>query len=156
MTSASDFFHREENLNCAQAVLKYFNAPPEKIAEYKAFGGGRAPEGLCGALHAARLLVDDEEKFRNLLEEFAARSGGAITCRALKNEAGFPCPACVNLAAELVEKHTVANELTVVSKGLEGGITPPPVSRKPGYAIRAARRRNADTPPSIPAVPTRH
>ena len=46
MKQASDFFHAEDNLNCAQSVLKYFDAPAAQIAEFKAFGGGRAPEGL--------------------------------------------------------------------------------------------------------------
>ncbi len=104
MKQASDFFHAEGNLNCAQSVLKYFNAPAEQIAEFKAFGGGRAPEGLCGALYAAKVLLNDDAKFAELCREFAAKTGGALTCRELKGEAEFPCPACVNLAAKLVEQ----------------------------------------------------
>lgn len=41
MKAASDFFRTEEKLNCAQAVLRYFDFPPEKIAEFREFGGGR-------------------------------------------------------------------------------------------------------------------
>ena len=50
MKRASDFFRTEEKLNCAQAVLRYFEFPPEKIEALRAAGGGRAPGGLCGAL----------------------------------------------------------------------------------------------------------
>lgn len=105
MKQASDFFHAEDNLNCAQSVLKYFDAPAAQIAEFKAFGGGRAPEGLCGALYAAKALLGDDRKFAELGSEFAARTEGALTCKELKGEVKFPCPACVNLAATLVEKY---------------------------------------------------
>ncbi len=102
---ASDYFHNEENYNCAQAVLVQNGAPAETVAQFKASGGGRAPGGICGALHAARFLLNDEAKFRQLCEEFAAKSGGALSCRELKSEAKLPCPVCVDLAAELLEKY---------------------------------------------------
>lgn len=65
MKQASDFFHAEDNLNCAQSVLKYFDAPAAQIAEFKAFGGGRAPEGLCGALYAAKACSATTGNSRN-------------------------------------------------------------------------------------------
>ena len=104
MSKASDHFHQAENYNCAQAVLAHFKQPAETVAEFKAFGGGNAPEGICGALYAARHILNDDAKFRQLCDEFAAQTGGALTCRALKSEAKFPCMQCVDLAAELVEK----------------------------------------------------
>ena len=79
MKQASDFFHAEDNLNCAQSVLKYFDAPAA--------------------------LLGDDRKFAELCSEFAARTEGALTCKELKGEVKFPCPACVNLAATLVEKY---------------------------------------------------
>ena len=38
--------------NCAQAVAEGCGHP-EMVAELASCGGGRAPEGLCGALHSA-------------------------------------------------------------------------------------------------------
>lgn len=104
MKAASDFFRTEEKLNCAQAVLRYFDCPPEKIAEFREFGDGRAPGGLCGALYAAKIVLNDEEKFAELCREFGEKTQGALTCREIKGGSGFPCEACVNLAASLAEK----------------------------------------------------
>ncbi len=104
MKQASDYFHGEENYNCAQAVLACAGASPELIEANKVNGGGRAPEGLCGALHAVRLLLNDEQKFRELCEEFARKTNGALTCRQLKGEARLPCPACLNLSYFLFEE----------------------------------------------------
>ncbi|MFA7230136.1 MAG: hypothetical protein WC071_02585, partial [Victivallaceae bacterium] len=63
---ASDKFHKEENFNCAQAVLKFFEDHPsvtvQDIADYKAWGGGRAPEGVCGAIFATGKILNDQEK----------------------------------------------------------------------------------------------
>ena len=102
MLKASDHFHGPEHYNCAQSVLVHFGADAETVAEFKAFGGGRAPEGLCGALHAARHLLNDEKRFAELRSEFAARTGGAVTCRELKGGARVPCTVCIDLAAGLL------------------------------------------------------
>lgn len=104
MKAASDFFRTEEKLNCAQAVLRYFEFPPEKIEALRAAGGGLAPGGLCGALHAARVVLNDEEKFAELCRKFGEKTQGALTCREIKGGSGLPCPACVNLAASLAEQ----------------------------------------------------
>ena len=49
MKAASDFFWTEEKLNCAQAVLRYFDFPPEKIAEFREFGARRiVRSSVCG------------------------------------------------------------------------------------------------------------
>lgn len=51
------YFHTtSENLNCAQAVLKGFKekfASDKEIEDYRAWGGGSAKGGKCGALFAA-------------------------------------------------------------------------------------------------------
>ncbi len=101
---ASDFFHKEDNLNCAQAVLRYFGADEKLIAEYKAFGGGRAPEGICGALYAAKTLLNDDRKFAALCEKFSKESNGVLSCKDIKAKEKISCPRCVDLAGELLEK----------------------------------------------------
>jgi len=62
---ADELFHGEERYNCAQAVIKAFEGEFKvtkgQILLAAKKGGGRADEGLCGALYAAHLLVSDDE-----------------------------------------------------------------------------------------------
>ena len=88
--------------NCAQAVAEG-SGRADLVPELAACGGGRAPEGLCGALHSALLLVKSENR-ENVKKEFQA-AAGALTCREIKSAAKFPCAECVRVAAELVEKY---------------------------------------------------
>ncbi len=97
-------FHRApENLNCAQAVLAAYQAVSGRqvapVAEFQLHGGGRAPDGECGALYAACRIAP--ESAAHLRAGFAARAG-ATRCRPLKRELRFPCTDCVGLAAELL------------------------------------------------------
>lgn len=97
-------FHRPpDHLNCAQAVLAAYQAATGRqvapVADFKPFGGGRAPEGECGALYAACRAAPAAAG--HLRTAFAARAG-ATRCQPLKRELRFPCEACVALAAELL------------------------------------------------------
>ncbi|MBQ4481120.1 MAG: hypothetical protein II943_10825 [Victivallales bacterium] len=86
--------------NCAQSVA--IGAGREDLLpELAACGGGRAPGGRCGALHAA-LLIASPERHGVILEQFQAEAG-ALTCREIKNETHFPCIQCVELASRLLE-----------------------------------------------------
>jgi hypothetical protein len=105
---ATRVFHAQpDNLNCAQAVLHAYQAKTGdralSVPEYRAFGGGRAPEGECGALYAACQCAP--ESAAQLREGFRAKAG-ATQCRALKQELKFPCPSCVGLGAELLDQVT--------------------------------------------------
>jgi len=94
--------------NCAQAVAAaWSNATGsyrEKIAELALCGHGRAPGGLCGALHAARCLLDIEQA-DSLTSSFAAQSGGRLACREIRSAKALKCYECVELAAGLLEQH---------------------------------------------------
>ncbi len=109
MKKPSDFFHGEKNYNCAQSVLACFQdefqLSDEKIQSLQSFGGGRAPEGRCGALHAALELVEDPIRKAALIRDFI-NEAGAPDCRTLKTVLHYPCAACVDMAAELVKKYT--------------------------------------------------
>lgn len=99
--------YTEERLNCAQSILRAFQEEygltEDAIGQARAFGGGRADEGLCGALYAALLLAKTEEEKLRLREEFR-RTAGALTCHDIKRQTGYPCRDCVTLAAELLHK----------------------------------------------------
>ena len=86
--------------NCAQAVVCGLGRQ-DLQEEMKACGGGHAPGGLCGALHAAMTLVPEHAE--EIRSAFAA-SLGADTCHALKGELHVPCTKCVETAATLAER----------------------------------------------------
>ena len=104
MAEALDFFHQEPyRYNCAQSVAAAAGAAPETVSELAAAGGGRAPEGCCGALFAA-LLLTPEETHDALKKEFQA-AAGAMTCREIKQITHFPCTECVKLGDALRKKY---------------------------------------------------
>ena len=88
--------------NCAQAVAEGAGKK-DMVPELASCGGGRAPEGLCGALYALLLLAPESEH-ENLKNAFKAEAG-ALTCREIKSETLFPCAECVRAAAQLSEKY---------------------------------------------------
>ena len=103
---ASDFFHKEDKLNCAQAVLKFCDSHkavnPEVISEFEAHGGGRSPGGVCGALHAANFIFNDSGKTAELEKEFIAVAGSTI-CREIRRGGKLSCADCVDLAGSFAK-----------------------------------------------------
>lgn len=100
---AEDVFHQtEKRYNCAQSVLKLHAVEEEKVDEFKAFGGGRAPEGVCGALHAALDLLhpDTHEEVRSEFKEHA----GSEKCREIRQLGKLSCLECVKLGAKKVHE----------------------------------------------------
>ena len=93
-----------ERLNCAQSVLygwrEVSGDTSIPLDEVKLFGGGRAPDGLCGALHTACLVAPDRAEA--LKQNFAARLG-SLYCKELRAANVHPCETCVTQATELLE-----------------------------------------------------
>lgn len=98
-------FHGTEMYNCAQSVLKAFQdtykVPPEQVVDSSRLGGGRAEQGMCGALYAAESLVADPVKKAVLRERFR-NAAGAVECRAIRSLRKLSCRECVEKAAELI------------------------------------------------------
>ncbi len=87
--------------NCAQTICAAFGRE-DLLEPMKACGGGKAPEGICGALYAAMTLAGD--KALELMEAFRSIHR-ACSCRELKG--GTPrvaCQDCVKTAATLLEQ----------------------------------------------------
>ncbi|MBR6797394.1 MAG: hypothetical protein IKM45_01730 [Opitutales bacterium] len=87
-------------LNCAQAVAHAFDRE-DLVSVLRTAGGGNAPDGLCGALHAA-LQICGKEAAPKIAEAFEKKLGYR-RCLNLKKDARIPCPACVATATELLE-----------------------------------------------------
>ena len=92
-----------DRLNCAQSVVyawrEVFGETELTVADLKPFGAGRAPDGLCGAVHAACLLAPDRAE--ELKAAFAA-GVGSLYCKEIRAAKEHSCAECVAEAAELL------------------------------------------------------
>ena len=106
---SDEYFHAlPEKLNCAQAILKGFQVEfkisDSEIEVYRAWGGGRAEGGVCGALFAADRLLHQIKK-ESIAVEFNKEAGG-ILCAEIKSNK-FSCAECVRIADELIDKQLI-------------------------------------------------
>lgn len=87
-------------LNCAQAIFQAFNDNNQHaISDYAAFGGGNAPDGLCGAVYAAATISDNKPAVMEQL----TKSLGWTTCQELKQNR-VSCLKCIEHSAEVLLK----------------------------------------------------
>ena len=102
-------FHADKRGNCAMAVAYgYARATGKsedeavKAAEmFRTFGGGKAPDGLCGALYAAKMMQPDHGE---AIEEFFKRGAqGCTKCSEIRPNKIIPCNRCVELAGEALD-----------------------------------------------------
>ncbi len=101
---AIDYF-RGRRGNCAQAVCAAWNQYHDTnhdVDEFQKCGGGRAPEGMCGALHAARTLAGERAEL--VITSFRQTAGGEIRCRNIRGQGGISCLDCVGEAANLLQR----------------------------------------------------
>lgn len=107
MKASETFRHPVYRHNCAQCIVYKWNKLFENNAQFieasQGYGVGRAPEGMCGALYAAINALPNHKD--EILSDFKAKNG-ALTCKELKQELGVPCPTCVDVADELIEKYS--------------------------------------------------
>ena len=102
MNRASEVFSEvPRKYNCAQSVAAGLGRD-DLVPQLASCGGGKAPEGRCGALYAA-MLISGESKSADVRAKFVAAAGSEY-CKVLKQELKFPCAKCVETAAALAEK----------------------------------------------------
>jgi len=102
MNQALELFKRIPRVyNCAQSVAAGCDRV-DLVGELASCGGGRAPEGRCGALHAA-MMIAPPEKREAIRQAFIAENGSEF-CRELKTVHRVPCEKCVDFAASMAEK----------------------------------------------------
>ncbi len=94
--------------NCAQAVLCGFkevlNISDETITEFGAFGTGRAPENLCGAIYAAEMVLaqHSDQKTVQQLRDYFVENAGSDKCRDIRGHKKMSCVGCVENAVKFV------------------------------------------------------
>ena len=97
-------------LNCAQSVARAakseYGVTETEIESLKAFGGGRAPGGLCGAVYAAQWLIGRKSPTgaEEVLKAFH-KAIGETRCRDIRAAKKRSCMDCVAEAALLAEKY---------------------------------------------------
>ncbi|HEX2924928.1 MAG TPA: C-GCAxxG-C-C family (seleno)protein [Ruminiclostridium sp.] len=96
-------------MNCAQAVLSAFqekyNIEDNLVEAFQKYGGGKAPEGLCGAYYAVKYILSnyDKEKVADL-EQYFLENAGALECSNIKGLKKLSCVGCVEKSSEFLEK----------------------------------------------------
>ena len=95
--------------NCAQAVIAgfkdKFSLKDELVANFAGYGGGKAPEGFCGALYAVRHILKD--KSAAVIEECSkafVKAAGSNKCREIRSMKKLSCLGCVEKAAEVLDE----------------------------------------------------
>ncbi|MCF0215567.1 MAG: hypothetical protein HUK21_03730, partial [Fibrobacteraceae bacterium] len=89
--------HRERRGNCAMSVAYAYavalgKTEEEAMAlaqEFSMLNAGRAPGGLCGAIHTARTLMPEHAD--EIEREFREGAKGAATCREIRGGSIIPC-----------------------------------------------------------------
>ena len=109
MRNTAREYHKERRGNCAQSVAfawgsKYTGGRGVEES-FAGYGGGRAPGGLCGAVYASCELAGLRAA-EAIKRDFAEKSGGHLTCKAIRAAKIMPCSECVAVAAELLEQHS--------------------------------------------------
>jgi hypothetical protein len=98
---------KHEKMNCAQSVLKAFHRSHDvsdtHIIQAGKLGGGRAPEGRCGALHAALFLAETPQARERIRQDFIYKAGAEV-CSDVRKARQLTCVECVKTAAGLVAK----------------------------------------------------
>lgn len=114
MKKAAVEHYKNRRGNCAQAVALAWKDKKQPESDhhvrFSGCGGGKAPEGLCGALHAACELGGNPLK-EKLKEKFSRAAQGHITCREIRQNRIMPCAECVATAAGILEELITGNPL---------------------------------------------
>lgn len=106
--NALRYFRRENRYNCAQAVLKAYapltGCDESCVDRFARFGGGRAPQGECGALYAAKAIFGDPAAKQSVEQQFVS-AAGTTRCRDIRTSRRMSCDECVQTAAHAVFSH---------------------------------------------------
>jgi hypothetical protein len=91
----------EKKLNCAQTIIaSNVQKDMKNIDLFAGYGGGQAPNGLCGAYYAVCYL--HPEKITDF-EKYFMKEVGFLKCKELKQNK-ISCLVCVEKAAEFLDK----------------------------------------------------
>ena len=98
-----------KRMNCAQSILsafkEKFNLEDDLVDSFKVCGGGRAPDGVCGAYYAAKSIIDRGDKENaDELKRYFLENAGALECSNIRGLRKLSCVGCVEKCSEFLEK----------------------------------------------------
>ncbi len=98
------FHHPDYGYNCAQAIIFRHEETPEALAIMARNGGGRAPEGLCGALYGGLFILRNHPEDQQKLKEAFCSEIGSSHCREIRSRRLAACKQCIEVADRALEK----------------------------------------------------
>ena len=98
----------QRSLNCAQSVIDAFNKTMYEIFELDDFsscGGGRAPDGECGAFYACKIILGNccPEKIPDL-ESYINDIAGSAKCREIRKAGNLKCIDCIEHCTKFIKE----------------------------------------------------
>ena len=93
-----------EKLDCAKSILKAFEHLDKGTSESICKGGGRAPNGECGAICAAKALLNNQDKSQ-ALDKLFIEIAGSSKCHEIRMARKLSCLGCVEKAAEFLHNN---------------------------------------------------
>lgn len=94
----------EGKYNCAQSILKAFGDSDELVDQCAKCGGGRAKDGLCGALYAGTLLLEDDPHKQEELTAYFVKKATSTKCKEVRKAKVLTCGKCIERVAKFLEK----------------------------------------------------
>ncbi|MBU1027192.1 MAG: C-GCAxxG-C-C family protein, partial [Candidatus Margulisbacteria bacterium] len=94
-----------QRLNCAESILTAFGELDQVDKEKISRGHGRAPQGECGAICAAKAILakTNLDHVKEMEDEFI-KVAGSTKCREIRKLRKISCLGCVEKSAELLHK----------------------------------------------------
>ncbi len=95
-------------LNCAQSIISAFkdkfSLSEDVVKLFADYGGGRAPEGVCGAFYAAKYLFQDIslEKVK-ICQNALLSKAGSLKCKEIRSLGRLTCLGCVGEIGKCLE-----------------------------------------------------
>lgn len=98
-----------KKMNCAEAtfdVLKEKFNLDDSIDIFKNCGGGRAPNGLCGAVYAGKRALEKIEKEKiEEFEKYLKETAGSLNCKEIRALKKLNCLECIEKTINYIDKH---------------------------------------------------
>lgn len=106
LLASSLYHHPDFKFNCAQAIAYRwafsFDEAQIRALEFQKFGGGNAPEGMCGALYAGLERLSGNSGAQLQLKSLFQDRASSPSCVEIKNANQLTCKACVELVDDFL------------------------------------------------------
>jgi len=96
-------------LNCGQSVIKAFRdkfgLDENAVDLFRSYGSGKAPDGLCGAVYAAKFIFDGlRTDVLKRCEDAMIENAGSTKCKEIRSLRRLSCQGCIKTVADIIEK----------------------------------------------------